>query len=122
MIAPISMKVADSITAYRIVRISAANTVSTCSATTDGIFGVTQDNCANANQAVAVQCLGVGSVYCNDTLTAGGFVTTDASGRAVPATGSTTGTNVLGRVLETVSATGTIAKVLVNPFVLFDVP
>lgn len=120
--APVSFKAADSISAYRIVNISAAGTVALADTTTDGIIGVTVDEATAANQAVPVAVSGVAKVYCNETMAAGALVTTNATGMAVPATGSTTGTAVLGRVLDAVSATGTIARVLIQPFTLFDVP
>lgn len=115
--APISMKQADSIAAYRIVRAtSTPNTVALCSATTDFILGVTLDNAGSSNQAVPVGISGVQKVYMNDTIAAGAFITTDASGRGVPAVVNTAGVYVLGVCLNTVSATGTLAEVLVNPF------
>jgi hypothetical protein len=120
--APISLKVGDSIAAYRIVHLNGAMQVALTSATTDGIIGVTTDVATNANQAVPVAVSGVALVYCNDTFTAGGLVTTNAAGQAVPATAGTAGVAVLGRMLETVSATGTIAKVLVQPSIIYEVP
>jgi hypothetical protein len=117
--APVSMKQGDSIAAYRIVRHTATpHTVALCTATTDVIFGVTVDEALKSNQAVQVQVAGLAKVYCNDTLAAGALVMSDASGRAVPAVANTAGVYVLGVCLNTVSATGTIADVLLNPFQL----
>lgn len=116
-IAPISMKQADSMAAYRIVRVtSTPNTVALCSATTDVIIGVTLDNAGSSNQAVPVAVGGIQKVYMNDTMAAGGFITTDSLGRGVAAAANTAGVYVLGVCLNTVSATGTLAEVLVNPF------
>lgn len=112
----ISMKQGDSIAAYRIVRVSGSHTVALASATTDVLFGITQDNAGSSTQAVPVAVHGIAKVYCNDTVTAGGLLTTDASGRAVPATANTAGVYVIGVCLDTVSATGTIASVLVHPY------
>jgi len=120
--APISMKQGDSIAAYRIVRVSAANTVAACSATTDIIVGVTDDEAQKSTQAVPVMVGGVGKVYCNDTMAAGVLIKTDASGRGVAFAESTAGVYVLGVCLDTVTATGTIARVLINPFRANDVP
>ncbi len=114
--APISMKQGDSIAAYRIVRVSAANTVALASATTDVLMGITQDNANSSNQAVPVAVSGIARLYCNDTISAGGLVTTDATGRGIPAVVNTAGVNVIGVCLDTVSATGTIAQILVNPY------
>lgn len=120
--APISMKVSDSISAYRIVQISASHTVAVADTTTVASIGITQDQATSANQAVPVAVSGLARVYMNGTCGAGALITHDAQGRGVAATGATAGTYVVGRVLEAVSSTGTIAHILVNPFVLFDVP
>jgi hypothetical protein len=120
--APISFKQGDSISAYRIVRVSGANTVAACTATTDIIVGVTQDSANSSSQCVPVAVSGVAKVYCNDTIAAGGLVMTNSAGQAIPFAELTTGVYVLGICLDTVSATGTIANVLVNPFRLNDVP
>jgi hypothetical protein len=114
--APISMKQGDSIAAYRIVRITSSNTVAAASATTDALIGVTQDNAGSSNQAVPVAIAGIARVYMNDTCAAGGPVTTDSVGRGVPATANTAGVYIIGHALHAVSATGTLAEVLINPF------
>jgi len=120
---PISFKQASSITAYRIVRqTSTPNTVAACSATTDIILGVTTDNANAAAQGVPVAVAGVARVYCNDTMAAGVLVMTDASGRGIPFVESTAGVYTLGVCLNTVSATGTLAEVLVQPRRMNDVP
>lgn len=119
---PVSFKVADSITAYRIVRVSGINTVAACSATTDIIAGVTTDNVNSSSQAVPVQVHGIGKVYCNETMAAGVLVMTDASGRAIPFVESTAGVWTLGVLLETVASTGAIASILINPRRFNDVP
>lgn len=120
--APLSFKQADSITAHRIVRVSAAQTVAACSATTDIIIGVTVDDANKSSQAVPVAVAGVAKVYCNDTMAAGTLIKTDASGRGVAFVESTAGVYVLGVCLDTVSATGTLADVVINPFRANDVP
>jgi hypothetical protein len=114
--APISLKVGDSLSAYRIVRVNSSGQAAACSATTDVIAGVTVDEATKSNQAVPVAVGGVAKVYCNDTIAAGGLIMTDASGRGIPAVANTAGIYVLGTCLNTVSATGTLAEVLVNPF------
>ncbi len=117
-----SFKQADSITAHRIVRVSAAQTVAVVSATTDIIIGVTTDDANKSNQAVPVAIGGIAKVYCNDTMAAGTLIKADASGRGVAFAESTAGVYVLGVCLDTVSATGTLADVLINPLRLNDVP
>lgn len=120
--APVSFKQGDSISAYRIVRVSGDHTVAACSAATDIIVGVTTDEATKSTQAVPVAMSGIARVYCNDTMASGTLIKTDASGRGVPFAESTAGVYVLGVLLDTVSATGTIASVLVNPLRLNDVP
>lgn len=120
--APISMKQASSISAYRIVRVSGDHTVAACSATTDIIIGVTQDEAQSSSHAVPVAVGGIAKVYCNDTGAAGILLSSDSAGRAVPFAEGTAGVYVLGVLLDTVTATGTIANVLVQPKRLNDVP
>jgi hypothetical protein len=115
--APQSFKQGDSIAAYRIVRhTSTPNTVALASATTDVLLGITQDEAQKSNQAVPVALSGVSKLYMNDTCAAGALVTTDSVGRGVPATANTAGVNVIGVCLNTVSATGTLAEVAINPY------
>ncbi len=115
MIAPISMKQADSITAYKIVRhTSTPHTVALCSAPTDVVFGVTQDEATKSTQAVPVVTSGLAKIYMNDTIAAGALVMTDASGRGIPAVATSAGIYTVGVCLNTVSSTGTIADILVN--------
>lgn len=114
--APVSFKVGGALSAYRIVRVSAANTVAACSATTDLIAGVSADEASASGQSVPVAVGGIAKVYANDTIAAGAFIMSDAQGRGIPAVVNTAGVYVLGICLNTVSATGTLAEVLVNPF------
>ena len=113
---PVSMRVADSIAAYRIVRCNGVHQVGLATAAADSIFGVTQDEATKSNQAVPVQVQGIAKCYMNDTITVGGLVMTDASGRGIPLVVNTAGVYAVGVCLETVSATGTLAQILVRPF------
>jgi len=114
-IALISLKQGDSIAAYRIVRLTSANTVSIATATTDILLGVTQDNASSSNQAVPVAIGGIARIFMNETCAAGTFVTTDSSGRGTPMVVNTAGVYVVGQVLSAVSATGTLAEILLRP-------
>lgn len=116
--APVSFKVGDSLSAYRIVRVNSSGQASACSAGSDIIAGVTVDEATKSNQAVPVAVNGIAKVYMNDTLAAGALIMSDASGRGIPAVATTAGIYVLGVCLNTVSSTGTLAEVLVNPFQL----
>ena len=121
--APISFKQGDSIAAYRIVRVtSTPNTVALSTATTDIVVGVTLDNASSSNQAVPVAVSGIAKVYMNETAASGVLVMTDASGRGTPFVESTAGVYTIGVLLNTVSATGTLADVLIQPRRMNDVP
>ena len=115
-IAQVSMKQGDSIAAYRIVRVTSADTVAACSAVTDVPFGVTQDNANASTQAVPVAIAGIARVYFNDSVAAGALVATDASGRAIPYVALSTGSYYVGILIgPKVNATGAIAEILVRP-------
>jgi hypothetical protein len=115
-VSPVSMKVADSIAAYRIVRVTSAETVALCTALTDVPFGVTQDNSNAATQAVPVAIHGICRVYFNDSVAAGGLVGTDSSGRAVPYVVLSTGSYSVGTLIGAkVNATGAVAEILLRP-------
>jgi len=119
--APVSMRVADSLAAYRIVRCNGSHQVALSTAAADAIFGVSQDEATKSNQGIPVAVSGIAKVYCNDTITAGALVMSNGAGQAVPAVATTAGVHALGVCLDTVSATGTLAQVLINPFQL-DIP
>jgi hypothetical protein len=117
--APLSFKASDSITAYKIVKLSAANTVAACSAATDKILGVVADDATRANQEVPVIVAGIAKVKFNDTCAAGNWVSVDANGLGIAAVATTAGVYVVGMLVgPTVALTGTIADVVVNPFQL----
>lgn len=116
--APVSLKAANTLSAYRIVKLNGANAVSVTDTTTNVPVGVSQDEALAASQGVPVAVSGVARLYCNDTIAAGGLIMTNAAGQGVPAVATTAGVYVIGVCLDTVSATGTIARVLVNPFQL----
>lgn len=116
--APLSLRAAATLSAYRIVRVNSSGQAAACSATSDVIAGISQDETSAALQAVPVANSGIAKLYCNDTIAAGGLVMTDAQGRGIPAVANTAGVYVVGVCLNTVSATGTLAEILVNPFQL----
>ena len=114
--APVSMKQGDSIAAYRIVRVTSANTVALTSALTDVPFGVTLDSANSTNQYVPVAIAGIAKVYCNDSIAAGGLVGTDATGRGVPYVVISTGSYFVGiNIGPKVNATGALAEILIRP-------
>jgi len=117
-----SFKTLSTLLAYRIVgpSTSTANTVTYPSSAGALPFGVTVDQAFNSQ--VAVQMNGLAKVYFNDTVSAGGLVAADSSGRGIPwaigttATASTMGAAFIGRLVgPAVALTGTIARVAVAP-------
>ncbi len=116
--APLSFKAAATLSAYRIVKISASQTVNVATAATDKLLGVTVNDNKDTSQAVPIAVAGIVKVYMNDTCAAGAFITADASGFGVPVSVNTAGVYAIGQVLQTVSATGTLADVLIQPMQL----
>lgn len=116
--APVSFKAGATLSAYRIVKMSAANTVNIATAKSDKHVGVTVDDAAVANMDVPVAVAGIVRIQFNDTCAAGNYVETDANGLAVPAVAVTAGSMVVGVCLGTVAATGTYGEVLLQPFQL----
>lgn len=118
-----SFKVATTLAAQRIVAISAAQTVAYPSSNQILPIGITIDTVLDTNQAIPVKGAGEeAKLLFNDTVSAAGLVSSDSSGRGVPFTlANTTSALTLASsyvgVLsgDAVSATGTIAKVLIQP-------
>ena len=117
-IAPITMKAANAtLTAYRGVVLSAANTVKHADTVTALPLGITGDDVLAADAGVPVYVAGIAKLYFNDTVTTGGLVALDSVGRGVAHSDVTAGSYVIGSLIgPTVAATGTIAEVLINPF------
>ena len=118
-----SFKVASTLAAQRIVYVSAANTVAYPTGSTVLPIGVTDDTVDDTTQSIPVRCAGErAKVLFDDTVAAGGLVASDTSGRGVPftlqstTTSSTLSAAYVGILLgAAVSATATIAEILVQP-------
>lgn len=119
-----SFKVATTLLAQRIVAISAAETVAYPAAQPNGVLpiGITTDTVLDTTGAIPVQVAGKAKLFFNDTVSAAGLVTNDASGRGVPLVLSDTTTSLtltssyIGVLVgAAVAATGTIAEVLIQP-------
>lgn len=117
-IAPISFKVLTTLSAYRIVIANTAgsNVVVYPSAATARPIGVTADTVKDTNQAIPVISYGIAKVHFNETMSTGGLVAADSSGRGVPHADTTAGSYVIGVLIgPSISATGTVADVLIQP-------
>lgn len=108
-----SFKVATTLAAYRGVYISAANTVAYQNTLTSYPIGTTLNTVDDTTQALAVQLDGPAKLTFNDTVSAGALVGLDTSGRGIPFVGATGTFYSVGRVLTAVSATGTVADILI---------
>ncbi len=118
-VAPISMKVATTLSAYRIVcnLTSTANAVKYPASVAEMPIGVTADTVLDTTGAIPVIVSGIAKVYFNDTVTTGSLVAADSSGQAVPYVNNTAGGYVVGVLIgPTVAATGTIAEIKIQPF------
>ena len=113
--APLSFKVASTLSAYRFVGISAANTVAYPTTITTAVIGATADTVLDTVNSIPIHPIGqICKVYFNDTVSAAGLVASDSSGRAIPLAGVTlTNTHIAGVLVgNAVAATGTISDVL----------
>lgn len=117
-IVPISMKASTTIAANRIVAAltSTANTVKVPAAASELCIGISVDTVLDTSLAIPIAVGGIAKLYFNDTVTSGGLVAADSSGRGVPHVNVTAGSYVIGTLIgPTVAATGTIAEVLIQP-------
>jgi len=118
-----SFKVASTLSAQRIVAITAAETVGYPASNQALPIGITADTVLDTTQAIPVYTPGsIVKLYFNDTVSAAGLVSSDSSGRGVPFTLANTTTALtlasayVGVLVgAAVAATGTIANVLIAP-------
>jgi hypothetical protein len=117
-----SFKVATTLSAQRIVAISAANTVAYPANNQTLPIGVTTDTVLETSTAIGVQVAGRAKILFNDTVSAAGLVSSDSSGRGIPFTLANTTTALtlasayIGPLIgAAVAATNTVAEVLIQP-------
>lgn len=102
-----------SITQYRFVKLSAAQTVIQCDGTTDKPLGVAQDTYSTGD-AVEVVCIGVTKVDGDADLSYGSSIGTSADGQAAAYTVSDTTKYIVGQVILDNSAAGGKATAVVD--------
>lgn len=100
------------ITQYRFVKLSAANTVVECSGTTDKPIGVAQDG-ATIGQPVAVGN-GITKLEGDANLAAGDSIGTSADGQAAAYTAADTTKYIVGQILIGNAAAGGLCTAWVN--------
>lgn len=119
-----SFKVAATLAAQRIVALTGtANTAGYPENNQRLPIGITLDTVNDTNQHIPVAMPGeIAKLYFNDTVSSGGLVAADSSGRGVPFTLANTTTaltlaSAYAGILvdDAVAATGTIANVLIAP-------
>lgn len=119
-----SFKVLTTLAAQRIVVASTSNsyTVQYPDTVTSLPIGVTLDTVLDTTSAIPVKFAGIAKVLFNDTVTSGGLVASDSSGRGIPFALALTSTSISAPaayagvlVGPTIGLTGTIADVFIRP-------
>jgi hypothetical protein len=103
------------IPAYRIVKISASETVIPAASATDLLMGVCDYVSPAINERVDIVLIGVAYIEAGAAVAAGALVTSDAAGRCVtaaPAAGSNV--RIVGIALEAATAVGDVIRVLIE--------
>lgn len=96
---------------FHFVKLSAANTVTACTATTDNAIGILQNKPSAAGRPAVVRIFGMSKAVASGALAAGALIATEADAEVgAPATNDP----VLGKALEASSAQGELIKVLIN--------
>lgn len=99
---------------YYLVKLSAANTVNVCAATTDIPIGVLTNKPA-AGEACEITFFGVEKVKCGAGITAGNTIGTDNSGLAVAKTpGTDVGDYKIGQAITTSSNSGEFITAIIS--------
>lgn len=113
-----SFKIADTISAYRIVGLNAtAETVASPATITSNMIGVTTDNADRTQGGASVALVGeIAKVEFNDSCASGALVTCDSNGKGVPFTSATGTLYYVGRLVgPKVNDTGAVGQVLIQP-------
>lgn len=122
-ISPVSFGVATTLAAQRIVYVSAANTVAYPSSLQQLPIGITVDTVLDTTSSIGVSGPGtIAKLLFNDSVTAGGLVGADSSGRGVPITLANTTTSLtlaaayVGVLVDAkVNTTAAVANVFICP-------
>lgn len=115
---PLTFQVATTLLAQRIVthNTGTAEEVKLPGAALELPVGITTDSVTETNQGIPVATTGFATLLFNDTVASGALVASDTAGRGIPFVDVTAGASYVGTLVgQAVSATLTIARVLVNP-------
>ena len=113
----VSFKAHDSMATSQYLFVKATSvkdTVDVCSAVTDVILGVLQDE-GTTGQGVGVRLYGHTKIVLGDTVAAGAEVSTDTSGRAVAITAGSDTTTYRAGVCTAGGAVGEIGEMVLIP-------
>lgn len=104
------------ITAFRLLKLSAAETVVPAAAAADASIGVANEVAAASGERQDVVMAGIAFVEAGAAVALGALVMSDASGRGITATAAA-GSNVrvIGTAIDAASAAGDVIRVLVSP-------
>ena len=106
---------AMAIPAYRIVKFSAADTVTLATAATDSLIGVNNDLAPAINERCDVVRQGIAYIEAGAAIAQGAAITSDATGRGVTAAPAAGVNNrIVGFADEAASAAGDVIRVLVE--------
>lgn len=101
---------------YRIVRMSAADTVVQAAAATDALVGATTDIAADSGERTDIVMSGIAIIEAGAAIALTAFVTSDAQGRAVAAAPAAGANNrIVGIPLEPAVAAGDLIRVALSP-------
>lgn len=96
---------------FHFVKLTAANTVNVCTATTDNPVGVLQNKPSAAGRPAVVRIFGMSKVVASGAISAGALLATEADAEAgIPATNDP----VVGKALEAASGQGEVIAALIN--------
>lgn len=110
---------AAAVNAFRIVKLSAAETVTLASAATDNLLGVNADVAPALGERCDVVLMGIAFVEAGAAVPLGSMVTSDAVGRGVVAApGVGANVRVVGLALEAATAAGDVIRVLLEAGVM----
>lgn len=114
-----SFTAAAAISAYRIVKFSAADTLTPATAVTDSMVGVCSDVAPALGERFDAVLLGIAFVEAGAAIALGAMVTCDGVGRGVTAAPAAGVNNrVIGVALEAAAAAGDVVRVLLEPGVM----
>jgi len=96
---------------FHFVKLTAANTVNVCTATTDNPIGILQNKPSAAGRPAVVRLFGISKAVASGAISAGALIATEADAEAgTPAASDP----VVGKALEAAAAQGDLIKVLIN--------